>query len=454
MNDSSTLALASYAADLTYSRIPKDVVETLKLHVLDAVGAALYGFNTPWARIIRDVAVAAGGKAEAAVWNTSVRLPAAQAAFVNSTATHAFELDDRRVASYMHPASAALPAALATADSLGGVEGRDLITAMVAGYEVGLRVGKAIGFGSTLRGFYPPGIGGSFTAAITAAKLRGMDAGTICYALDLTASQAAGLYNATMMKRFNLGRGTFNGMLAIELTEAGFRGMQDPFEREAGNFCKAYADQPDFKQLTSGLGSEFETSKVELKPYVSSRPNHTAIDATLQLHRENPNVTPEEIRKIEIEVGSANYIYGAGFEIRDVPNALMSVAYCAAVALLDGDAFLEQFTSERLADLRCRQLLEKTTVTADPKVDALGLEGRDHATVRWTLPNGRVVEAARTFAKGHPSDALTPSEVRAKFHRLADKCLPNGKTRELEEAFLQLERIDSTRVGKLLEHKA
>ncbi len=447
---SETQTVAKYVADLKYEQIPAPVIQKLKLHLLDAAGTALYGFEMPWTRMIRDVVVGSGGTPESLIWNTAILVPAPQAAFVNSVATHAFELDDRRIASYMHPAAATLPAALATADVLGGASGRDLITAIVAGYEVGLRVGKCIGQGSFLRGFYPPGIAGSFAAAITAAKLRGMDAQAIAYVLNLTATQGAGLYSPSMIKRFNLGRGTFNGMCAVELVLAGYTGVDDIMEREIGGFVRAYADNADPAVLTDGLGQDFETLKVELKPYVSSRPNHTAIDATFELRKRYPALTPNEIDRIEIEIGTVNYNYGAGFPVFDVPSAVMSVAYCAAVALLDGEAFLDQFTQERVNDRRCQQLLKKTEVICNKQIDSMGLEDRDHTILRWRLKSGEVVETTRTYAKGHPRYPMTEAEVRTKFHRLIDQSVGQQKASALEDVFGRLEQIDSKQIGALL----
>ncbi|MBI2858920.1 MAG: MmgE/PrpD family protein, partial [Chloroflexi bacterium] len=204
-----TRQLAQYAAGLGFTDIPSHVIDRLKLHLLDAAGAAIYGGQLPWTVIVKSVVSAWRGNPEATVWNTDIRVPASQAAFINSVATHAFELDDRRVASYMHPASATFPAGLAVSESLSRkVNGRELLTAIVAGYEVGLRVGKAIGRGSAERGFYPPGIGGAFAAVVTAGRLWGLKEGDFPHAFNVTATQVSGLYSPTMIKRLNIGAGT------------------------------------------------------------------------------------------------------------------------------------------------------------------------------------------------------------------------------------------------------
>lgn len=448
MNETMTLAEFSAASDL--ATVPDDVLRRLKLSILDSFGAAIYGFGMRWSSVIREFFATSGGHPQSAVWNTSILLPVAEAAFVNSVATHAFELDDRRIASYMHPASGAVPAALATADAAGGADGQTLLSAIVAGYEVGLRVGKCVSPGAFARGYYPPGIGGAFAAAASAARIRGLNAQETSHVFALAATQAAGLYSPTMVKRFNLGRGTYNGVLAVELVRAGFETVDDIFEREVGGFCAAYSDRADVALLVDGLGEHYEIAHVEHKPYVSSRPNHTAIDATIELRAANPSVEIEDIENISITIGTVNYRYGAGFPVVGVPSALMSVAYCAAVAFVDGDVFLEQFTDAKVADERCRALLARTEVSIDPNIDALSEEERDQTTVAWLLKDGRRLEVTLTYAKGHPSNPLQEDEIIAKFRRLTDGRIAPERADALIEATLSLEAVDSDTLGALL----
>lgn len=449
---SPTRQLVSYANSLQFDDIPPSVVERLRLHLLDASGCAILGSEMEWTQMIASVLGRQGGAAEATVWNSSSRFPVAHAAFVNSVATHAFELDDRRVASYMHPASATLPAGLAVAESLGSVSGKDLVTAIVAGYEVGLRVGKCIGRGAWERGFYSPGLGGAFAAAATAGRLMGIGDEAMVHAFSLAATQTSGLYSPTMIKRFNLGRGTYNGLLAVQLAEAGYTGVEDAFEAEIGGLVKAYVDNPDLDLLTSGLGGEFETGKVELKPYVSSRPNHTSIDCILELRSLHPEITFESVKNIAIETSTANYRFGAGFEVQSVPAALMSVGYCVAVAFIDGDAFLPQFTDARVHEADVQDLLARTQVEANRQFDDMGLEMRDMTRVRCTLADGRVFEAEKAFAKGHPTDPLSEGEVITKFHRLVDSRIGQSRADDLQRLFLDIAGLDDvSRIARALQ---
>src|SRR5690606_13731165 len=147
-----------------------------------------------------------GGAPAASLFGGGGRTSVSQAVLVNSTAGHAFELDDIHKESIIHPGSIALPVAVAVAEAAGKpVTGRDFVTAMVAGYEIGTRVGNAATMSLFLRGFHPQGTSGVFVAAATAGRLLELDAGAMHQALGIAGSQAAGLMAAqegAMVKRF------------------------------------------------------------------------------------------------------------------------------------------------------------------------------------------------------------------------------------------------------------
>jgi aconitate decarboxylase len=397
----------------------------------------------PWCKIVREVLARDGGKKEATVWGSPLRLPVQAAAMANSMATHGFELDDRRVAASLHPASGTVSPCLAVAERDGEVSGKKFLTAIAAGYEVACRVGKCIGSPSFVtRGFYPPSFGGAFAAATSTGKLLGLDPEAMTRAFHLTATQASGLYSPTHVKRFNIGVGTRAGVLAAFLAREGYEGVPNIFESEEGGFYRTFVDEYDLGLLTEGLPSDFEIAKVELKPYVSSRPNHTAIDAALELVARSPQIRPENIERIEIQVGSANYRYGAGYVVNTVSRALMSVAYCAAVAIVDGDAFLNQFTMEKVRDPRVQKLLERSSVRIDPKVDRIGLEKRDRTTLTIILKDSSRHEVTKDFAKGHPSNPMSREEVLKKFHTLGGKVFDEKRLGKIIRSLDTVEGMD------------
>src|ERR1700744_4075792 len=168
-----TRDLARFAAGLRFEDIPAAVVEHAKLCVLDGLGVALFGAGLPWTGHVREVALAEGATPAASFWGTPDRGSVAQAALVNGTAGHAFEMDDIHKESIVHPNSLACPVAFAFAEAAGGMAGRDVLTAIVAGYEVGTRVGNAATMALFLRGFHPQGTSGVFVAGGAAGRRLG-----------------------------------------------------------------------------------------------------------------------------------------------------------------------------------------------------------------------------------------------------------------------------------------
>ena len=174
--ENATRDLAASAPALAYEDFRGDVVERIKLCVLDSIGCCLFGATLPWTRKVADCrrAKARGPSPRSSAW--ARRRRSSLAALVNGTAGHAFELDDIHKESIVHSGSLATPVAFAFAEQKRGASGRDVITAMTAGYEIGARVGNAATMSLFFRGFHPQGTSGAFVAAATAARMLKLDA--------------------------------------------------------------------------------------------------------------------------------------------------------------------------------------------------------------------------------------------------------------------------------------
>src|ERR1700744_1357870 len=135
--------LAAFSSHIDYEDLPLAVVERMKLSVLDSLGCVLFGASLPWAERVLDMVRAEGGAALASVYGAGLKTSISQAVLVNSTAGHAFELDDIHKESIVHPGSIAVPVALAFAEARRPMDGRELIAVVTAGYEIGTRVGNA-----------------------------------------------------------------------------------------------------------------------------------------------------------------------------------------------------------------------------------------------------------------------------------------------------------------------
>jgi 2-methylcitrate dehydratase PrpD len=137
-------------------------MEHAKICLLDTFGCGLFGSTLPWARIVADFARDLGEKQESVVWGRDFKVSAPNAALANGTAVHSFELDDLHKTAIIHPGGVAIPPALAVAEKVGGCDGKEFLTAVVAGYEVGIRVGMSVGTSHLQRGFHNTGTNGTF----------------------------------------------------------------------------------------------------------------------------------------------------------------------------------------------------------------------------------------------------------------------------------------------------
>ena len=285
-----TVKLAKFAADLKYRDLPKEVVELAKVCILDALGATYLGATMPWGRIAIDYAGSSGGRAESVVLGGRRKADAKNAALANGTMAHAFETDDVLICALHHPGVVVVPAALAVAERE-RASGKALLKAVVAGYEVMNRAGKAIGTEShIMRGFFPTSTNGTFGAAAAAGVLLGLTAEQHVDALGIAGSQSGGLFEGikegVMTKRFGAGKAAENGVMAAELAQRGFTGSRTVFEGTWG-YLKAFSDRPFPGELTANLGKTFNILETTFKPYPCCKALHSAIDATLELKREH-----------------------------------------------------------------------------------------------------------------------------------------------------------------------
>ena len=370
-----TRDLAAWVSALKYDDLPQRTREVARIALLDTLGAGLYGFNTPWTQKLLSWVQRGGQGNEARTWNAgTVTLRSADAALVNGVAVHAFELDDYHNAK-LHCGAAVIPAALAVAERLDS-NGRDLLTAIVAGYEVMIRSSLALNpSAARLRGWHLTGVVGPFGAAAACAVLLKLNAEETAWALGLAGTQGAGLWafnaDGSMSKRLHPGKAAHSGVLAAELAQLGFSGPTSIYEFEDGGVLKAFSDHADKALLTRDLGCVYHIDNNSIKPYCCCGSTHAYIDAALALRKKlgAPWDTSRKVRVgtckvVDVQCGF-DYVPGS------VLNAQMSLRYAVAVALLEGAALPAQFTDDKLCDPLIIAVAAAIELVADPELDKL-----------------------------------------------------------------------------------
>ena len=440
----SSLRMAMFVAQLGIDALPDDVVEHAKLCILDTIGCGLYGSTLPWTTIVREALSDVDTGDCSVVWGTAQSLSPPHAALVNGTAVHAFELDDLHAQSIVHPGSMVLPAALAAASTVKGVDGGRLLVALVAGYEIAARVGMSMGAAHLLAGWHPTGTHGTLGAAAAAGSILGLDSGQMRNAFGTAGSQSAGLMAAqyeSMVKRLHAGRAAQSGLYAALLAQRGFIGIADLFEADYGGYGTTFSPHFEPRVLTEGLGRDWEVRRVGFKAYSCNGSCHPTVDV-LRHFKFNENLRVEDVRQLDVYVSRATLKHvGWPYVPSTVTTAQMNLAYIAAVTLADGDAFVEQFTPQRVVDPTLIELASRVHVHADPDVDVLGDSARHRTRVSVTLRSGRVLTETRDGARGGIRDPLTRDEIVNKYRRLASTVLDDEAVGRLENCVLALEQI-------------
>src|SRR5205085_1301059 len=300
-----TATLASYVSNLKFEDIPPEVRQRAKMLTLDFLGSAVRARqeseSTPaimgmLAALGLDVGGGATVCGDAKTYSPSI------AALLNGALGHSLDFDDTHADSSLHASAPVVPAAFAVGE-LVGASGRDVLTAIVAGYEVCCRLGNALDPTSHYaRGFHPTATAGTYGAAAAAGKLFGLTKDQLISAFGVSGSQAAGslqfLVNGAWNKRYQVGAAAMNGVIAATLARNEFIGSTEAVEGKHG-LLVGYSDNPHPDRATAGLGKIYETMKIGVKPYPSCRYTHAALDALIAMRREH-NLTPDQIKRVEI----------------------------------------------------------------------------------------------------------------------------------------------------------
>jgi 2-methylcitrate dehydratase PrpD len=458
---SHTRRIAEFVSGLTYDAVPQEVRERIKLLMLDAIGCGIYGARLPWCTILQDTLGALDSTRTTSVWGTALALSSPHATLVNGTQIQGFELDDVHRQAVLHVGAVTLPALIAIAESHAALSGRDFLTAAVAGYEVGPRVGLCMGQEHIGQGWHSGATLGVFSAAAAAARGLALAADETVHALGIAGTQASGLMAAqygSMVKRMHAGRSSQSGLYGALFARQGFTGIVDVLETPYGGFCTTFSrsnDRFNLAALSAGLGERFETTRIALKFYSCVASNHTSLDA-LRAIRERRPFRLDELDRIVIH-GSQVTVDHVGWPYRPegLTSAQLNLPFCVATLLIEGDVFVDQFKPEAVHDQARMALAQKVEVLHDPQITALGAAFRHKVRVEVRLRDGAVLVETRAAARGGEDEFASATEVIAKFRKLAREAMREDQQNAVVDLVLDLENVpDARRLPELLRRAA
>lgn len=418
-HDHPSQTLASFAASLRFDDIPYAVISRAEDLLLDWAGSALAGKSGRPVQVLARFAAQMGpadGPCEILIsrGGTSPLF----AAMVNAAASHYVEQDDVHNGSVFHPGTVVFPVGLALAQFL-GASGRDLLTAAVAGYEVGIRVGEFLGR-SHYKVFHTTGTAGTIAAAATAGHLLKLTPAQMLHAFGSAGTQAAGLWeflrDAADSKQLYTAHAAAAGLTAALLAQDGFTGARHILEGPQG-MAAGMSRDADPAKLTAKLGHRWALAETSFKFHAACRHAHPAADALLQVMQEHA-LQADDIDSVIAHVHQgALDVLGPVLDPRTVHQAKFSMGTVLALIAEYGNAGLTEF-EQSYADPRVVAFRGKVAMLHDDEVDGA-------YPVRWigkvtvTTNDGRVFKGRVIDPKGDPANTLSRDELEDKARRLA-----------------------------------
>jgi len=442
-----TKLLAEFCSQISFDNLPEEVIHKTKLCILDCI-ANIYG-----SRELADVKSVAGyirslqGALQASALGWNFRTTVNDAAFINGTAAEAIEAQDGLRFGGNHPGTAVIPAAFAVAEHL-GFGGREVIEAVVAGYEAANRPAAAMHPWHTLSGFLPTGTCGTFGAAAAAAKLYRFDSNRMLDALGnagyiLPLSMAEHLMGGYTIKIVQGGQAASAGIRAAGLAGSGITGAPYVLEGSElnGGFTKITTNaEPNMDKIIEGLGEHFTVMDVYFKPYTACRHTHGAIQATLAIVKEE-EIPPYDIEKVEVYTyGIAVIAVGKGVKEKDTfVSAQFSIPYCVAACLTDGEFGPQQMKETRIEDPDVVELSRKVHVLMDDDLNNI-YPDMTSSRVEIYLKDGRKLVQQVDIPKGDPRDPMNEKEISEKVRYFAGR-KKRERADKVIEMILDMENI-------------
>ena len=441
--------VADWASAVGYDDLPADVVATTKLRILDVIGLALAGLETPFGRATRDATRAMSPEGPSRVWGTGDRVAVGSAAFANAAFAQALEYDDTHNESIVHMSSPAVSAALAIAESQ-PTSGRDLILAIAIANEVSCRVGSVAPGQFHRRGFHPTGLFAPFGIAFGAGKILGLTAGQMTWAAGIVGSLAAGLLecwvDGTQSKFLHSGFAAQNGIHAALLARAGASGPPRVLEGRFGLFASHLQDPAlvrNFSRVVDGIGTRWDSRNASFKPFPSAHVLHPYIDLVLRL-RARHGIRPADVVSIDCPVAEFNVsIVCEPVAEKCAPateaHGRVCLQFTLAEALARGELGRSAYSDAVRHDPEILALATRVTYHVDP---AFPPPGQFKGAVRVTLQDGRVFDEVEEYNRGSAQNPMTDAELRAKFDDNASGVLSSDARARLVDAVARTETLD------------
>jgi len=451
--------LAANIASVKFEDIPGDVVDITKKSLLDTLGTIIGGSGAgAGTKEIAELVKAGGGKEESSIIGHGVKTNAWMAAFANGAMAHALDYDNVHDDAFTHPSTSTVPAALAVAERVGRVSGKEFITAMTLGDDLHCRLAYSLsrqGNPSIQGAWMPPLALGGFAAAAVSAKLLGLDQERIVDAFGIALNRTGGpleiVLDPGLLRGLYAAFPAITGVLAALMAERGIPGIKTCFEGRAGLYNVYFRGVYDRASLTKGLGKVFEGAGVSFKPWPSCRFTNPYIDATLQIVRDQ-DLRPGDV--VEIVVGyEAENVRNCcePLEVRrnplTPPEAKLSIPFTVAMAIARRKIEISDFSPDSIKAPALLRLARKVIPRYDPQLKS-DSKTMLPAVVEIKTKGGRVYSKRVDLVYGHPQNPMSWEDLIQKFRDCASysaKPIPKENIDQVIEKITKLEGVRDMR---------
>jgi len=443
-----TSILSEYIAGARYEDIPYDLREDVKIYILDSLGCSIGGLVLKPGKIILDLFEGLGGAAESTVHATGKRIPCVHAAYVNSALANTLDFDDTLIDKAVgHPGATVVHPAIAVAEKV-GAGGREIINAVLLGYEISVRVLNALAptpdRHRQVSGLATYQIFGALTASCA---LLGLNADQIASAFGLggfcapvPSSRKLGTDQRPInWLKNNFGWAAMGGVLSALQVAAGFQGCTDILDGKKGFWVMAGSDRCDFNGITEGLGEHYQLKKISFKPYASCRFTHTTLDAVREIKVKN-DISPQDIAKIKVETFYEAYEFKT-YRCATVTDAHFSLPHLIALELL-GRSPSRGLSEDDLEDEDVVEIAGLVSLELDSKADKLFTEQHlmpSYVTI--VMKDGRVFSGSVDVPRGDIRKPLSKEEIKEKFRHIVGPLLGRKETEKIIEDCEHLDKL-------------
>lgn len=442
-----TKHLAEFIVNLKFENLPDQVIKVAKKAIFDCFGVALAGTKTTVGKKIYEYINELGGNSQATIIGLKSKSSVTHAALANGTIAHALDYDDIIPNMAGHPSCTIVPVLLSLGEYL-KLSGKDLLTAYVAGFEIGTKINLGVMDEHYKRGWHNTATVGTIAAASTAAKLLNLNVESTQRTFGIAISMLAGVKRnfGTMTKPLHAGNAARNGLAAAILVKKGFTAQKNLLE-DYGGFCEVYCGEGKYnlERITANLNlNSLDTYTIinpgiGFKKYPSCYGTHQALDAMFYLIEEN-DIIFDQVEEVKCETGELFYSILPYVNPKSGLEGKFSLHYCLARALLNRKVGLAEFADEKVHEDEILKLIKRIKVIVHPDLKRKKDAGFGFTVITIKLKDGKILSKKVATPRGEPTNPIDRKDLVKKYRECAGFYFSNEK--DIDYSIDLLENIE------------